>query len=228
MKFTLFILLLILGFSCKTDTDQTKTIKKEKTSKTEKVFSKKKRTSVKQSDKKTKVNTKSFQSYTSSEANAKIDPHQINIRRLRAMLHDEINKVRKANKLPLLKEDVVLRLAAKDQNDYCIRKNRLDHYQESSHKRTVKDRIEAHGGRYQLMAENLIFEGFTVRTINGKPSAIITPTYQEMVKQMVRSWLESAPHRKNIMNPALGSVGTWAAYNPKKHAIFATQVFGKK
>ena len=114
-------------------------------------------------------------------------------------MHTEINKVRKANRLSILKSDQVLRNAAVDQNNYQLTVKSLTHRQKTAGKKELIDRVNFYGGGFQLIAENLIYEGFTVRTMNGKISDIVTPTYQEMAKTITLNWMNSPAHRKNIM-----------------------------
>lgn len=158
---------------------------------------------------------------------SKIDPNNIDLKVLEVLLHRTINQVRRNNRLASLKRNLVLIEAAKDQNQYVVQNEELTHNQKSSNKRTVQDRVKHYGGGFQITAENLIFEGFTVRTINGVQSEIITPTYHQIVQTMVRKWLNSPGHRANILNNEIDYVGTAIAYNSKNHAVYATQVFGK-
>lgn len=109
---------------------------------------------------------------------SRIDPNSINLKVLEVLLHSEINKVRGDNKLASLERNSVLIEAAKDQNQYVVQNEDLTHNQKSSKKRTVQDRVKYYGGGFQITAENLIYEGFTVRTVNGVQSEIITPTYR--------------------------------------------------
>lgn len=167
-------------------------------------------------------------SFSKSEENAKIDHKRINLNLLEILIHEEINKARKANGLQPLANDLTLRKAAVDQNNYCVRKIELSHTQTTPGKRTIKDRVQYYGNGYTVMAENLIYEGFTVRRTNGKISDIITPSYRKMAKTMVLNWMKSPGHRANIVEKDLKLVGTAVAYNPSNYAIYATQVFGAK
>lgn len=162
-----------------------------------------------------------------SQIESNIDPDRIDLDLVEELLHIEINKVRKTNQLPRLLKHPVLENAAVDQNEYVVNNQDLTHFQKSKKKETVKDRVYFYGGGFKIMAENLIYEGFTVRSINGVQSEIITPTYQELVKTMTKNWLESPGHRANIMEKDVDRVGTAIAYNPQNHAVYATQVFGK-
>lgn len=174
-----------------------------------------------------KAEVKKTTPVSTASASDIIDYRDVDINLLRDLIHREINKVKKANNLPLLKKDKVLRNAAVDQNNYQIRIGDLSHTQSSSKKKNLSDRIQLYGGGFQAMAENLIYEGFIIRT-SGTKKEIISPSYEEQAKKMVTSWMNSPGHRKNIMNPKYDLVGTAVGYNADLHAVFSTQVFGKR
>lgn len=163
-----------------------------------------------------------------STANQKIDYKRVNISLMEALVHEEINKARNANGRGSLQNDRILRKAAEDQNNYCLRNTDLTHYQTTPGKETIKDRVQYYGTGYTIMAENLIYEGFTVRRTNGVISDILTPTYRQLAKTLVVNWMNSPSHRDNILENELKRVGTAAAYNPKNYAVYVTQVFGAK
>ncbi|GLR18725.1 CAP domain-containing protein [Portibacter lacus] len=156
-----------------------------------------------------------------------INHRDVDIYLLADLIHKEINKVKKANGLPLLKKDKVLKNAATDQNNYQIRIGDISHTQKTSKKENVGDRVSYYGGGFQAMSENVMYEGFIIRS-SGNKKEIIAPSYAAQAKKMVRSWMNSPSHRKNIMNPKYDRVGTAAGYHGELHAVFATQVFGKK
>ncbi len=156
-----------------------------------------------------------------------INYRDVDLNLLENLIHQEINKVKRANGLPLLSKDKTLRNAATDQNNYQIRLGDLSHVQSSAAKKDLQSRINYYGGGMQAMAENVIYEGFIIRT-QGSKREIITPSYKEQAKKMVVSWMNSPGHRKNIMNPNYVLVGTAVAYHNELHAIFSTQVFGRR
>ena len=160
-------------------------------------------------------------------ANQKIDYRDMNQDVMEYVLHEEVNKMRSARKLPRFKRHQVLVNAAIDQNNYIVRLGDLSHSQNNAGKKTLGDRVKAFGGGFQAMAENLIYEGFAIRTTNGTQTEVITISYQEMAQNMVKNWLASPGHRRNLLNPKYDQVGTAIGYNGKLHAVFATQVFGK-
>lgn len=171
---------------------------------------------------KASTNTKTF----SASANEIIQPATIDILLLEKLVLDEVNKIKRVNNQPILKHHSTLRNAAVDQNNYQIRLGDISHTQKSSAKASLGKRVSHYGGGFQAMAENVLYAGFIIRT-TGTKKQIIAPSYQEHAKTMVRNWMESPGHRKNIMNPKYDRVGTAIGYNADLHAVFSTQVFGK-
>lgn len=161
-------------------------------------------------------------------ANAKIDHNNIDLPLLEKLLHLEINDARKNNGLKKLSKNRVLTKAADNQTSFQLTQEFLNHEQPMTVMKTPLDRVEHFGGGFNMVGENLIFEGFTVRTTNGKVTEIVTPTYLELAKTMVKNWMNSPPHRKNILDKRFTHVGTNLKYNEKNHAVYATQVFGVK
>ena len=177
----------------------------------------------------TKEAPKKKTSLTTTKVSASdiIDYRDVDINLLANLIHREINRVKRANNLPLLKEDKVLRNAATDQNNYQVRMGDISHTQKTQKKQNVGDRVSYYGGGFQAMSENVMYEGFIIRT-SGTKKEIISPSYVVQAKKMVTSWMNSPSHRKNIMNPKYDMVGTAVGYNSDLHAVFATRVFGNK
>jgi len=80
---------------------------------------------------------------SSSTISAKdmIDYRDVDIDLLASLIHDEINKVKRANKLPTMDKNKVLHNAATDQNNYQIGIGDLSHTQTTPKKQNLDDRI---------------------------------------------------------------------------------------
>lgn len=157
-----------------------------------------------------------------------INYKNVNIDLLAELIHLEINRVRNALGLKVLNINKTLKNAATDHNNYLVGVGDLSHEQKDKNKRHPKDRVQLYGGGFKALAENVIYEGFTIRTSSDGSKKIITPTYEEMAAKIVRSWMGSPGHRKNIVNPVYDEVGTGVGYHGSLHAVFATQVFGTR
>ncbi len=136
-----------------------------------------------------------------------------------------LNKVRQKKGLSTLQSHSILTQAASDQNSYQIQKDSLTHYQEDPSKKLVQNRVESFGGGFRMVGENVQFKGFPVRTW-GTSKEIITPTYLEAAEAIIRNWIDSPGHYRNMVRPEYQFVGTAVGWNPENAAVFATQVFG--
>ena len=155
----------------------------------------------------------------------KIDIRAIDFDLLSTLVLMGINEVRNKKGAGDLQTHSVLTAAAKDHNDYQIRYDQLTHHQQDPGKRTVKERIDSFGGGFRMMGENVQYKGFPTR-ISGNQRTIITNSYHQAAEDLVRNWVNSPGHYRNLINPSYQYVGTAVGWNPENAALFATQVFG--
>lgn len=144
---------------------------------------------------------------------------------------------------PLLYEPV-LEKAAQWQAGYCVKINTLDHYSTEQGMRTVKDRVVHFGGSYSSWGENLTVqfcantEGimYYIRNDAGGQYkdygnyTIYWRDEQQMAYTMVKTWMNSAGHRANILKADFMLIGASAAkgvYSNEK-SYYGCQVFGSK
>ena len=161
-----------------------------------------------------------------SDANQRVDIQALDINLLNALVHDGINAVRNQKGIADLQPHSILNSAALDQNNYQIKFDQLTHYQSEEKKATVRDRILSFGGhQFRAMGENVQYKGFPSR-IYGNRREIITDSYQNTANELVKNWVQSPGHYKNLINPSYTYVGTAVGWNPENAALFATQVFG--
>jgi uncharacterized protein YkwD len=117
---------------------------------------------------------------------------------------DLTNKARVAEKLPPLKPNAALFQAARSHTENMAKQQKMEH--ELDGKR-VGDRAKAAGYDYKEVGEN-IAEGENVRP-----------------EDVVKGWLESKPHRENMLKPDFTEIGLGVAKDAKGH-VYYTQVFG--
>lgn len=161
------------------------------------------------------------------KATAKINIATFDFALLTNLVHGGINEVRKRKGAAALAINPILTQAALDQNNYQIRTDQLSHYQDNPLKKTVKERVDGFGGRFRMVGENVQFKGFPVRTWStGNEREIITPTYVDAAADLIKNWVNSPGHYKNLINPNYRLVGTAVGWNPENSAVFSTQVFG--
>jgi len=155
----------------------------------------------------------------------KVDHYNINDVMLIQLIEDGINQIRIDQGLPLFTMQSDLTDAATLQNNYCNKLSTLTHDQSSSNYRTVRDRVAHFGGGYRAVGENVQYLGFMNNTMNGKVS-IFPPDYKEAAAGIIKNWVDSPGHYRNIINRDYTSIGTAIAWNEELKAVFVTQVYG--
>ena len=182
---------------------------------------------IDQEDKNPTTPTSSPYTIEPTAATAKIDLATFDVPLLMHLVHGGINEVRRRKGAAALAIDPILTQAALDQNNYQIRTDQLSHYQDNPLKKTVRERVNSFGGQFRMVGENVQFKGFPVRTWStGNEREIITPTYVDAASDLIKNWVNSPGHYKNLINAKYRFVGTAVGWNPENSAVFSTQVFG--
>jgi uncharacterized protein YkwD len=145
-----------------------------------------------------------YQNYNSqnfknlSIVNKEIDPNNIDYRLLNAAIFYRTNEERVAHGREEYMHSSKLEKAAfghsKDMVDY----NFYSHTSPLSGKSSMSDRIKAVGITYSSCAEN-IFNFF-----------LQNPSYWELADGLVKGWMNSDGHKKNILNPSYNYLGCGA------------------
>lgn len=156
-------------------------------------------------------------------------------RALERLVHDEVNRVRRAASLPELTwDDALANLAASHSREMAAT-GRFDHLDARGN--TPHDRAQLAGIRcgrttgtrtYSGVGENLFYTHLysAHRTIYTVPDA---PTHvydwkreDELAREIVTGWMDSPPHRENIMARHYEAQGLGIA-RAGGHRIYVTQ-----
>lgn len=158
-----------------------------------------------------------------------IDPSQFDQALLEQLVKEGVDSVRVKRRLQPLLRDSVLYLAADDQAQYILKTRRLTHYQSRNRSmRTIMQRVTAFGGDVNVIGENVLFLYSGERMRNSRGRVVILNTYREVADEMVRMWVRSAGHYRNIINRAFARTGLAIAFDPATHRVIAVQVFADK
>lgn len=162
------------------------------------------------------------------KAIAKINIATFDFALLSNLVYAGVNEIRKNKGVAPLTTHPILNQAALDQNNYQIRTNNLTHYQDNPIKKTVRERVDSFGGgQFNLVGENVQFQGFPVRSwSNTTQTEVITPTYLEAAENLIKNWVNSPGHYKNMIKAEYRFVGTAVGWNAENSAVYSTQVFG--
>jgi uncharacterized protein YkwD len=125
------------------------------------------------------------------------------------------NRDRAGEGLVPMSVDPVLAQAAQYHAEDMLRRNYFDHY--SPEGESPADRLAA-AGRQGYPAENIAMtEDRRIRRIQAKT----LETFQSR-------WMQSAGHRRNLMNPNYERFGYGLAIDPASGRVFAVQMFSRR
>lgn len=135
---------------------------------------------------------------------------------------EEVNKLRKRERVDSLIEDHSLDKAAKDHADYMAQENVLSHAQKDKEKNAPFDRVKYYGGSHEKVAENIQLVPLKYKVDKSKNRL----TYQKLAKEVVANWKKSAGHFKNMVNGDYE--GLSHAYTIKDGNLYICQVLASK
>lgn len=178
-------------------------------------------------------------------ARRSLDPNQLNLNLLEQTLIYFTNKVRRNYRLKPFSHENKLRTAARLHSLEMARLDYFSHESPISKNRKLSDRLKNTGLSLSntIMGENIGFDYFLKiadvpyykRLYKGKwlyihhktGEPIGYQTYQEFASQMVKKWMESPGHRKNILNRKFDRIGIGIAVGiiNEFQAIYVTQNF---
>lgn len=153
-----------------------------------------------------------FWTLVDSGASAPALAEPTNLAELRARALDLVNRARKEKGLQPLKQGSMLNEAAQSHAEDMLRRDYYGH--RSPEGETVSDRYrEAGGSRWKLVAEN-------IARCSGCPS----PPTSERVVDLQEGWMNSPPHRENILRRGLQQFG-FGIVAKDNAELFAVQTF---
>lgn len=156
------------------------------------------------------------------------------------LITEQINLERCKRGLPSLKMNAGLRKQATQHSRWMAHARKLSHKATGSSSRRLKDRLNKSGLRFRTGAENLGMvalynidrRSFLIRsaceftTTSGQP--IKRHSYHSLARLIVREWMASSGHRKNVLSRQMRYVGSAAAIQPRARncgAVYLTQIF---
>jgi len=141
---------------------------------------------------------------------------------LRKELVKKVNALRLDLGLPILKNSIILRKAAKNQCLYMVKSRKLTHKQGNRKLANPLKRVRNFKGyEFERVGENVL---------HTKPVKLpLRNKYLELLAdEMFMSWKNSPGHYENMINPDYEFSGIDFMYSPKEKIIYAAQVFGKR
>ena len=142
------------------------------------------------------------------------------------LVFDEVNKVRVSNGKSKLKWNSTCAKTAWEQARYCASIGKLTHKQTDPEKENVKKRYQYYKGEAHTVGENLLSLVFRIPNYHEGDSITdrIARRYESAAKFMVRLWMQSPPHKKNLLYADYRQAGIGMVYT-NKNEVFVGQVF---
>ena len=158
----------------------------------------------------------------------RIDMENIDYPLLHAAVFYETNRQRERHGLAAFKHSPALERSAWGHSRDMVRYGFFSHTSPVKGKITLSMRLEAQGIVNAAAAENVAYT-FGIEYVSGKPvyspeqnggyfsyrlkgDPIENHTYLGLAKAVVRGWMKSPPHRKNILNARYTFLGVGAAH----------------
>jgi uncharacterized protein YkwD len=138
---------------------------------------------------------------------------QVDVARVAAMIAEETNSFRKAHGLPPLEANEALGATAQKFAEYMARTGRYGHTVDG---KQPAERIAAQGYAYCGVGENI---AYTYRSTGFSAS--------ELGHTLVQGWIDSPPHRKNLLDPSFVELGVGLAQSAETGYYYAVQNFGR-
>lgn len=130
-----------------------------------------------------------------------------------AAIVEQTNALRKEHTLPPLATEERLTKTARELADYTARTDRYGHKADG---RTPSQRAGLHEYPFCLIAENIAYS-FASAGYGTK----------DLAKTTFDGWLESPPHRRNMLRPHVTEIGVAMAQSSKTGVFYAVQVFAR-
>ena len=171
-----------------------------------------------------------FNSFAKSKvANSRIDFNKVDYKLLHAAVVFETNRQRKKHGLHVFKHSPALEKAALMHSDDMVKLNFFSHTSRVAARRTMGMRLKLVGISNAFSAENIAYS-FGIEYIAGKgvynlpggkvgysPQGPPLPahTYLGCAKGVVKQWMNSPGHRRNILNKKYNYLGVGGAHYKK-------------
>ena len=151
----------------------------------------------------------------------------INEKLIEHLVKEGIDNIRESKSLSTLANDSILYLAANFHAKYLNITKKLSHEESNDSMRTPQMRAEYFGAVNYGVGENILYIelGGKVKTKKGKTFYI--NSYQDAADLMVRNWVNSPSHYKNIITANYQITGLSVNIDYEKKRIYAVQKFAK-
>jgi uncharacterized protein YkwD len=137
----------------------------------------------------------------------------VDVARVATIIIDETNAFRGENDVAPLERNDALAAAARTFAEYMARTGSYGHTADG---KQPAERIAEQGYAYCGIAENI---AYAYRSSGFRQ--------QQLGQVLVQGWIDSPPHRKNMLDPSLTEIGVGVAQSAETGYYYAVQDFGR-
>lgn len=159
-------------------------------------------------------------------------PYQLNSTKIEHLVHEYVNERREANGVRTLLEDDNLRAIARGHSRNMATNGYVGHEQPDG--TTREDRYRE--GNYDCereTSEGTVTGGENVAKVwafayvETEEGTVYADTEEEVAKLVVRAWMNSQGHRRNMLREYWGreGIGVWLVHGNDETAVYVTQDF---
>ena len=156
-----------------------------------------------------------------------IDPENINTAYLEHLVKKKVDSVRLSKGLTELVNDSILYVASLHHSSAMAKAGALNHYEILSKYKTPQKRVEAFGAVNYFAGENVAYITAYKKYYLKQPELNEYFTYGEFATKMVRNWVKSRGHYRNIIKKEYQVTGVSSHYDKKTKRIYVTQKFAE-
>ncbi len=165
------------------------------------------------------------------EPSDNIDLFYVNVPFLEHLIKSGIDSLRKMHYLPVLYNDSLCYLAARDHGQYLMDMEDIRHFQNDSSKKTPQNRVEYYGAKGYQAGENIakiyLHTPFSYHIGVAQPRIMSVSTYKDAANLIVTAWVNSAEHYVNILSGNYDVTGIAAILNEDDKSLICVQVFAE-
>ncbi|MBA3680265.1 MAG: hypothetical protein H0W73_03620 [Bacteroidetes bacterium] len=156
-----------------------------------------------------------------------IDPENINAQYLEHLIKQKVDSVRHSKGLLELVNDSILYVASSHHSNNMAKTRNLSHFEASKKFKNPQKRAEAFGAVNYFTGENVAFITAYKKLNIKHPELSEFFTYGEFASRMVKNWVKSRGHYRNIIKKEYQITGVTISYDKKTKRIYGTQKFAE-
>lgn len=166
----------------------------------------------------------------STSPNDTINFNDIDIQFLESLVKEQIDSIRRSHGLHSLRYDFSLNKASEDHAFYLMKHQEVSHHQKFYKKRNVLQRVAFFGAEnVQKAGENVLWKHPRRKYVWDAHKRSYRQqfyyTYHTLSQSIIKSWLNSPAHYKNLLTPNYQHTAVAIAFDSRSKDLTCVQVF---